>query len=162
MPLTKVEVGSIYIDQKSGVPVLILKDMESSDNLPILIAPLEASLIAIEIEGKKPLRPLTHDLIVNILAELSFQVESIEIYDLKKNIYYAKINLFDGKKAIKIDSRPSDAIALALRTKSPIFVEKKLFKMYTGLDKAVKDSDEETLKDFLEGIDIEDAGGKIM
>jgi uncharacterized protein len=162
MSLTKVEVGSIYIDQKSGVPVLILKDLSGSDTLPILIAPLEASLIAIEIEGKKPLRPLTHDLIVNILTELSYQVQSIEIYDLKKNIYYAKINLFDGNRLLKIDSRPSDAIALALRTRSPIFVEKKLFAMYLGIEKAAKESDKETLKDFLEGIDIEDAGGKIM
>jgi|FrelakmetLWP11LW_1041352.scaffolds.fasta_scaffold162750_1 bifunctional DNase/RNase len=162
MSLTKVEVGNIFIDQKSGVPVVILKDTESKETLPILIAPLEASLIAIELEGKKPLRPLTHDLIVNILAELSYKVESIDVFDLKNNIYYARINLFDGNKKIKIDSRPSDAIALALRTKSPIYVEKKLFAMYMGLEKASKEVDEETLKEFLEGVDIEDAGGKIM
>lgn len=162
MSLTKVEVGNIFIDQKSGVPVVILKDTESKETLPILIAPLEASLIAIELEGKKPLRPLTHDLIVNILTELSYKVESIDVFDLKNNIYYARINLFDGNKKLKIDSRPSDAIALALRTKSPIYVEKKLFAMYMGLEKASKEVDEETLKEFLEGVDIEDAGGKIM
>ena len=162
MSLTKVEIGNIYIDQKSGVPVLILKDLATNDTLPILIAPLEASLIAIELEGKKPLRPLTHDLIVNILSELSYNVDSIEVYDLKDNIYYAKINLVDGEKMIKIDSRPSDAIALALRTRSPIYVEKKLFAMYMGLGKAAKDVDKDTLKEFLENIDIEDAGGKIM
>lgn len=162
MSLTKVEVGNIFIDQKSGVPVVILKDTESKETLPILIAPLEASLIAIELEGKKPLRPLTHDLIVNILSELSYKVESIDVFDLKNNIYYARINLFDGNKKLKIDSRPSDAIALALRTKSPIYVEKKLFAMYMGLEKASKEVDEETLKEFLEGVDIEDAGGKIM
>jgi len=162
MPLTKVEVANIYIDQKSGVPVVILKDMGSSDSLPILIAPLEASLIAIELEGKKPLRPLTHDLIVNILDQLSFKVESIEIYDLKNNIYFARLNLFDGIKKLLVDSRPSDAIALALRTKSPIYVEKKLFALYVGLEKAAKEADEETLKEFLEGINIDDAGGKIM
>ena len=99
---------------------------------------------------------------MNILSELSYHVESIEVYDLKDNIYYAKINLIDGDKKIKIDSRPSDAIALALRTKSPIFVEKKLFAMYMGLGKAAKEVDKDTLKEFLENIDIEDAGGKIM
>jgi uncharacterized protein len=162
MSLIKVEVENIFMDQKSGVPVLILKDIGSSDNLPILIAPLEASLIAIELEGKKPLRPLTHDLIVNILTEFSYEVESIDIYDLKSNIYYARINLSDGNKKLKIDSRPSDAIALALRTKSPIYVEKKLFTLYVGLEKTAKEVDKETLKDFLESIDLEDAGGKIM
>ncbi len=162
MPLVKVGVENIYIDQKSGVPVLILKDIGSSDNLPILIAPLEASLIAIELEGKKPLRPLTHDLIVSILAELSYNVESIDIYDLKNNIYYARINLFDGSKKMRIDSRPSDAIALALRAKSPIYVEKKLFLSYENPGKIAKEADKETLKDFLESVDLEDTGGKIM
>jgi uncharacterized protein len=162
MSLIKVEIENIFIDQKSGVPVLILKDMEGNDTLPILIAPLEASLIAIELEGKKPLRPLTHDLIVNILSELSYEVESIEVYDLKNNIYYARLNLFNGKSKLKIDSRPSDAIALALRTKSPIYVERKLFTLYMGLEKATKEGSQETLEEFLEGINIEDAGGKIM
>ena len=162
MSLIKVEIENIFIDQKSGVPVLILKDTGSNDNLPILIAPLEASLIAIELEGKKPLRPLTHDLIVNILSELSYQVESIDVYDLKNNIYYARINLFDGNKKLKIDSRPSDAIALALRTKAPIYVEKKLFTLYMGLEKTVKQVDKETLKEFLESLDLDDVGGKIM
>ncbi|MBN2038530.1 MAG: bifunctional nuclease family protein [Spirochaetes bacterium] len=162
MTLAKVEIGNIYIDQKSGVPVVILKDLDSNDSLPILIAPLEASLIAIELEGKKPLRPLTHDLIVNILSQLSYQVESIDVYDLKENIYYARINLIDGEKKLHIDSRPSDAIALALRTKSPIYVERKLFAMYMGIGKIAKEVDKETLKEFLENIDIEDAGGKIM
>jgi bifunctional DNase/RNase len=162
MSLRKVEIGNIYLDQKSGVPVVILKDIENNDTLPILIAPLEASLIAIELEGKKPLRPLTHDLIVNILTELSYRVKAIEIYDLKDNIYFAKINLICDRQILNIDSRPSDAIAIALRTKSPIFVEKKLFTYYMGLEKAAKEVDEETLKDFLENIDIEDVGGKIM
>ncbi|MFH0974438.1 MAG: bifunctional nuclease family protein [Spirochaetota bacterium] len=162
MSLIKVEIENIFIDQKSGVPVLILKDVEGSDTLPILIAPLEASLIAIELEGKKPLRPLTHDLIVNILEELSYEVESIEVYDLKNSIYYARLNLLNGTSKLKIDSRPSDAIALALRTKSPIYVERKLFALYMGLEKATKDGKKETLEEFLEGIDIEDAGGKIM
>ena len=98
MSLTQVKVENIYIDQKSGVPVLLLKNMETNDTLPILIAPLEASLIAIELEGKKPLRPLTHDLIVNIINEISHEVESIEVYDLKNNIYYARINLITAIK----------------------------------------------------------------
>ena len=162
MSLTEVKVVNIFIDQKNNVPIVLLQDMETNDTLPILIAPLEASLIAIELENQKPIRPLTHDLIVNILKEISYNVESIIVEDLRNNIYYAKINLVSADKKIAIDSRPSDAIAVALRTKSPIYVSKKLFALNLGLQKAAKEVDEETLKEVLENIEIDDAGGKIM
>ena len=162
MSLCEVEVVNIFIDQESSSPIVLLQDMKTKDVLPILIAPLEASLIAIELEGKKPVRPLTHDLLVNILNELSYKVDSIIINDLKNNIYYAKINLSSPHETLQIDSRPSDAIAIALRTKSQIFVTKKVFALCMGLDKASKEVDKETLKEVLENIEIDDAGGKIM
>lgn len=162
MSLSRVEVVNIFIDQDSGSPVVILKDTAGDDVLPILIAPLEASLIAIELEGKKPVRPLTHDLIVAMLRELSWKVSSIVIDDLKNNIYYAKINLSSENTSMEIDSRPSDAIALALRAKAPIFVRKKVFALAMGIEKAAKKVDGETLKELLEDLEIDDAGGKIM
>ena len=162
MSLIRVEVVNIFIDQDSGSPVVILKDANGDDVLPILIAPLEASLIAIELEGKKPARPLTHDLIVAMLRELSWKVSSIVIDDLKNNIYYAKIHLSSENTSMEIDSRPSDAIALALRAKSPIFVRKKVFALAMGIEKAAKKVDGETLKELLEDLEIDDAGGKIM
>lgn len=162
MSFAEVNVVNVFIDQKNNVPIVLLKNIDSNDTLPILIAPLEASLIAIELEKQKPVRPLTHDLIVNILKELAYSVESIFIYDLKDNIYYAKINLVSDGEKIEIDSRPSDAIAIALRTKSPIYVNTRLFTVNLSLEKAIDEVDEETLKELLEKIDIDDVGGKIM
>jgi len=162
MPLCQVKVTKVFIDNETGVPIVLLQDLASHDTLPILIAPLEASLIAIELEGKKPIRPLTHDLIVNIIHELSYFVESIVITDLKNNIYYAVINIVSGNKKIQIDSRPSDAIAIALRTKSPIFVKRKVFVHTTGFKNSSQNIDKETLKEVLEDIELEDVGGKIM
>jgi uncharacterized protein len=93
-------------------------------NLPIWIGLLEATAMATEIEGIKMARPMTHDLIKNILGEVGCAVDSVEITDLKENTYFALVYLTIAGRQVVIDSRPSDAIALALRTKSPIFVAK--------------------------------------
>ena len=162
MTISQAEVVNIFIDQNSSAPIVLLQDIDTKDTLPILIAPLEASMIAIELEGQKPVRPLTHDLIINILKKLSYEVVSIVIDDLKNNIYYAKINLASGDITLEIDSRPSDAIAVALRTKSPIYVRRKLYAVNMSLERAVKEVDEETLKEVLEDIEIDDVGGNIM
>jgi uncharacterized protein len=162
MSLCRVEVVNIFIDQNSGSPVVLLQDSSGGDVLPILIAPLEASLIAIELEGKKPVRPLSHDLIASILNSTGWKVDSIVIEDIRNNIFYARINLLSGDTRLEIDSRPSDAIALALRTKSPIYVKKKVFALAMGIEKAAKTADEETLKEMLEELEIDDVGGKLM
>ncbi|TAL29645.1 MAG: bifunctional nuclease family protein [Spirochaetes bacterium] len=162
MTLCRVEVASIYLDESTGSPIVVLKDTASDNVLPILIAPLEASLIAIELEGKRPARPLTHDLIASILAALQWSVESVVVEDLRNNIFYAKITLVSGETRLEIDSRPSDAIALSLRTRSPIFVRKKVFALAMGIEQAVKKMDEETLREMLEDMEIDDAGGKMM
>jgi len=162
LSLSRVDVVNDFLDQNSGSPVVLLQARDSGDVLPILVAPLEASLIAIEIEGKKPVRPLTHDLLASTIRHLSWQVESILVDDLKDNIFYAKITLERDGERIEIDSRPSDAIALALRTGSPMFVRKKVFGLAMGLDRAAHRYDAETLKEMLENIDIDDVGGKIM
>jgi len=98
--------------------------MDNKLNLPIWIGLLEATAMATELEGIKMARPMTHDLLKNLLAELGGSVNSIEITELKENTYYASIYLDIGGRELAIDSRPSDAIALALRTKSPIYVAK--------------------------------------
>src|SRR5258706_13773046 len=103
-------------------PICILKDTENKLNLPIWIGLLEATAMATEIEGIKMARPMTHDLLKNILGEVGCSVESVEITELKENTYYASVNLKLAGRQVLIDSRPSDAIALALRTKSPIYV----------------------------------------
>ena len=112
------------MDPVTKTPIVILKDTDNKLNLPIWIGLLEATAMATEIEGIKMARPMTHDLLKNILGEVGCSVESVEITELKENTYYALVNLMVAGRQLVIDSRPSDAIALALRTKSPIFVAK--------------------------------------
>ena len=117
-------VGGLTLDPVTKTPIVILKDMDNKLNLPIWIGLLEATAMATELEGIKMARPMTHDLLKNILAEMGGSVKSIEITELKENTYYASIYLSVAGRELTIDSRPSDAIALALRTKSPIYVAK--------------------------------------
>ena len=162
MPQTECKVVNIFLDKDTGAPVVLLKDMHSDDILPIVIAPLEASMIAIELEGKKPVRPLTHDLIVNLLGEFNHEVKSICIRDLKSNIYFATLNLVSNGSGMDVDCRPSDAIAIALRTGAPIYVKKKVFALAMGVENISGRMDKETLREVLEDIEIDDVGGKIM
>src|SRR4051794_24492238 len=120
----RMSVGGLTLDPVTKTPIVILKDTENKLNLPIWIGLLEATAMATEIEGIKMARPMTHDLLKNILGEVGCSVESVEITELKENTYYATVYLNLGGRKVIIDSRPSDAIALALRTKSPIFVAK--------------------------------------
>lgn len=117
-------VGGLTLDPVTKTPIVILKDGENKLNLPIWIGLLEATAMATELEGIKMARPMTHDLLRNILAEMGGSVDSVEITELKENTYYALIYLNIAGREMAIDSRPSDAIALALRTKSPIYVAK--------------------------------------
>ena len=111
-------VGGLTLDPVTKTPIVILKDTENKLNLPIWIGLLEATAMATEIEGIKMARPMTHDLLKTILGEVGCSVESVE------HTYYAAVNLKLAGRQVIIDSRPSDAIALALRTKSPIYVAK--------------------------------------
>ncbi len=117
-------VGGLTLDPGTKTPIVILKDMDNKLNLPIWIGLLEATAMATELEGIKMARPMTHDLLKNILNEMGGSVVSVEITELKENTYYALIYLSVAGREMTIDSRPSDAIALALRTKSPIYVTK--------------------------------------
>jgi bifunctional DNase/RNase len=120
----QMSVGGLTLDPVTKTPIVILKDTENKLNLPIWIGLLEATAMATEIEGIKMARPMTHDLLKTILGEVGGFVESVEITELKENTYYAAVNISLSGRQVMIDSRPSDAIALALRTKSPIYVAK--------------------------------------
>ncbi|MEK7210509.1 MAG: bifunctional nuclease family protein [Candidatus Binatota bacterium] len=120
----QMSVGGLTLDPVTKTPIVILKDMDNKLNLPIWIGLLEATAMATELEGIKMARPMTHDLLNSILTEMGGSVKSVEITELKENTYYALIYLSIAGRELAIDSRPSDAIALALRTKSPIYVAK--------------------------------------
>jgi bifunctional DNase/RNase len=135
-------VGGLTLDPVTKTPIVILKDSENKLNLPIWIGLLEATAMATELEGIKMARPMTHDLLRNVLGELGATVEAIEITDLRDNTYYALVHLeVDGRK-VAIDSRPSDAISLALRTKSPIYVAKKVLESSSVLQQMEDDKEQ--------------------
>jgi hypothetical protein len=118
-------VGGLTLDPTTKMPIVVLKDPDNKLNLPIWIGPLEAASMATELEGIRPARPMTHDLVRNILGDLGATVEAIEITELRENTYYARIEVKTREgAAVQVDSRPSDAISIALRTKSPIYVAK--------------------------------------
>ena len=115
-------VGGITLDPSTKMPIVVLKDPDNKLNLHIWIGPLEATAMATELEAIKPQRPMTHDLLRNLLAEFGATVESAEITELRESTYFARIQVKTREgKNLEIDSRPSDAIALALRTGTPIY-----------------------------------------
>jgi len=130
-------VGALTLDPTTKTPIVVLRDPDNKLNLPIWIGLLEAASMATELEGIKSQRPMTHDLLRNVVAELGATVDAVEVTELKDNTYYAQIEVKtrDGK-TIQIDSRPSDAISLALRTKSPIYVAKKVLEVSSELQQA--------------------------
>jgi bifunctional DNase/RNase len=117
-------VGGLTLDPVTKTPIVILRDPDNKLNLPIWIGLLEATSMATELEGIKMAGPMTHDLLRTVLEELQAAVEWVEVTELRENTYFALIYLRVGDRQLQIDARPSDAISLALRTKSPIYVAK--------------------------------------
>ncbi|MBU4485246.1 bifunctional nuclease family protein [bacterium] len=142
----EMKVTGLTIDPFTSMPIIILKDLDEKRALPIWIGLIEASAIATELENIQLSRPMTHDLMKNILELMEIKVTKIEVTDLSDNTFYAKLYLSrEGKegKDFEIDCRPSDAIALALRTKSPIFVEKKVIDKSRKIDLSKENFDDE-------------------
>jgi bifunctional DNase/RNase len=160
--LKEMKVAGITVDPFTNTPIVILKDLEEKDVLPIWIGLLEASSIATALENMQTPRPMTHDLLKNILDGLGAKVLRIEVNDLKDNTYYAVIHLEVNKKRLVIDSRPSDALALALRTGATILVEESVIKKSAKIDlakrgdKVVVDTSE--WEDILENLSSDDFG----
>src|SRR3990172_9812975 len=116
----------LALDPLSNMPIIILRDEEDKRSLPIWVGMFEANAIALELEKIATPRPMTHDLIKNILESLEARVLKVVVTDLKENTFFAAIHLQVGESEITVDSRPSDAIALALRVAAPIFVEEEV------------------------------------
>jgi bifunctional DNase/RNase len=121
----EVKIRGLMMDPNSGTPIIILKDVNSEMMLPIWVGAYEANAIALEIEKIAPQRPMTHDLLRNLILEMGATVQRIVITELRDNTFFAVIEMVKvGGEMVSLDSRPSDAIALALRVDSPIFVNK--------------------------------------
>ena len=120
----EVKIRALMMDPNSGTPIIILKDVNSETMLPIWVGAYEANAIALEIEKIAPPRPMTHDLLRNLIVELGLKVDRVVVTSLRDNTFYAVIELTgENGEPMRLDSRPSDAIALALRADCPIFVD---------------------------------------
>jgi len=126
--MREAEVRALLVDPATRSPVLLLKDRNSTKAMPIWIAEPEAMSIALELQGQRFPRPLPHDLMKELLVALGASLEQVVITQIKDGVFYAKLVIRDAQGEIKeLDSRPSDAIALALRTRSPIFIAEEVF-----------------------------------
>jgi len=159
----EMKVSGLTIDPLTNTPIVILKDLEGKRAVPIWIGLFEASAIATELEKISFSRPMTHDLIRDLLKILDAKVLKIEIVDLRNNTFFACIHLNRNGDTLIVDSRPSDAIALALRVNCPIFIDEKVIEKSRNIDfaKKVDELDKkkaEELKEFLENLPEEDFG----
>lgn len=151
------------LDRTSNSPVVILQEEDGERVLPIWIGPAEASAIAMELAGMKFARPLTHDLIKQVIVGLGADLRKVIITQVKDNTYYAELHIYRGDAVIQIDARPSDSIAVALRLKAPIFTSDDLLEQSLDVSDEGPSSDpqpldEDALRSYLQKLNPEDFG----
>jgi bifunctional DNase/RNase len=155
--MKKMEIKGLLLDPVSNTPVVVLRDTDDKLFLPIWIGVFEANAIALRMENIETPRPLTHDLIRGILSELDVSIERIVINDLRDNTFYARILLLHGKDRHEVDSRPSDALALALRFGADIYVADDVLEKSRTISMDDPKSPDR-LKKWLEELDPEELG----
>ncbi len=155
--MIEMNVAGIALDAATRLPIVLLKDSTGRRALPIWIGQNEAKAILTALERQKPPRPMTHDLMVNCLLEWEIGLERIVIHSLQDNTFYAVITAQQGETKKEIDARPSDAIALALRTDCPIWVlEEVVADASIPVDQEADEKEREEFREFLEDIRPED------
>ncbi len=150
-------IKGLMVDPVTNTPIVILRDKEGQRVLPIWVGIFEANAIALQIENVSMPRPMTHDLLRNVIHDLKGSVEKIVVSDLQESTFYALIYLTLPDGTVAIDARPSDAIALALRTRAPIFVEERVIDSAKTMDFTDK-TDSDRLHKWLESLDPDDLG----
>jgi bifunctional DNase/RNase len=159
----EMKVRGLALDSASNMPIIILRDEEDKRSLPIFIGIYEANAIALELEKIPTPRPMTHDLIKNILETIEARLLKIVVTDLRENTYFAVLHLQVGDTEYTVDSRTSDAIAIALRLAAPIYVDEEVVRKaktfeVTKEGEPVKAEDPDRLREWLENIKPEDFG----
>ncbi len=165
--MVEVTIDSVRISLMSQHRIVVLKDQDTPRYLPIWIGPFEADAITIELQGVEVARPLTHDLLKSVIDKLGAEVERVAITDLRNDTFYAQVTLRVDGRHIEVDSRPSDAIALAVRTRVPVYVDDQVMEqaaitpeqdMETGetVEPPSKAAPEtpDAFREFLEGLDL--------
>jgi bifunctional DNase/RNase len=154
----EMSIKGLMVDPITNMPIVILHDADGQRVLPIWMGVFEANAIALQIENVPTPRPMTHDLLRNVIHDLKADVDKVVVNDLKDNTFYAVIHLVVQGEAVAIDARPSDAIALALRVRAPIFAEDTVIDRAKSLNITPDKADSERLQKWLEGLDPEELG----
>lgn len=155
--LVPMSIKGLMLDPVSNSPIVVLKDEQDKFFLPIWVGIFEANAIALQLENISTPRPMTHDLLRNMIGELDAQVTRVVINDLRDSTFFAQIRLITGGKTLEVDARPSDAIALALRTEAPIFVAQSVLDQAQTISPDGDDPDEK-LKKWFEQLGPDDLG----
>ena len=154
-------IKGLMVDPISNMPIVILRDKDGARTLPIWVGMFEANAIALQIENISTPRPMTHDLLRNVIRDLKASVQKIVVCDLQDSTFYALIYLLMNGEVVAIDARPSDAIALALRTRAPIYVEETVIDNAKTVDVSADKADADRLHKWLESLDPDDLGYKM-
>ena len=154
----EMNIKGLMVDPLTNTPIVILRDKDGQRVLPIWVGVFEANAIAQQIENVSPPRPMTHDLLRNVIHDLQATVQKIVVSDLQENTFYALIYLAMPGGTVAIDARPSDAIALALRTRAPIFVEDRVIEHAKPVDFSSENGEAERLQKWLESLDPDELG----
>ncbi|HVO97109.1 MAG TPA: bifunctional nuclease family protein [Bryobacteraceae bacterium] len=154
----EMKIRGLMMDPVTNMPIVVLKDVNGTAILPIWVGIYEANAIALEIEKMPTPRPMTHDLIRNLLFGLETGVKKVVVSDLKDDTFYAVIWLERGGQMISVDSRPSDALAIALRLDCPIYVDESVLKTSKSVSAVAEVGNNEELRKWLEGLNDEDLG----
>ena len=155
--LIPMSIKGLMLDPVSNSPIVVLKDENEKFFLPIWVGIFEANAIALQLENISTPRPMTHDLLRNMIGELDARVTRVVINDLRDSTFFAQIRLITGGKTLEVDARPSDAIALALRTEAPIFVAQSVLDQAQTISPDGDDQDEK-LKKWFDQLGPEDMG----
>jgi bifunctional DNase/RNase len=151
-------IRGLMVDPITNMPIIVLREQEGSRVLPIWVGVFEANAIALQIENVQTPRPMTHDLLKAVISDLQAEVERVVVCELKENTFYATIDIRSPLGLVTIDARPSDAIALALRTGTRIFVEEAVILSARSLEAEHETTDVGRLQKWLEGLSDDDLG----
>ena len=159
--LIEMQIKGLMLDPVTNVPIVILRDADGQRVLPIWVGPAEANAIALQVENLASPRPMTHDLLRDLVASLGASVSRVIISALKAGTFYAYLELKHAGGIVMVDARPSDALALAARTRAPIFVQPAVLEQSRSVEVTTDQGDQDRLQRWLESLDPDDMGYKM-
>ncbi len=154
--MIEMQLGGLGFDPKNMSPIVLLRDTEERNFLPIWIGMFEAAAIAMELQGFKPPRPMTHDLLAQVILDLGGKITKVLISEVSENTFFSVIDVNHQNKTIHMDARPSDAIALAVRTQAPIFVSESVMQKARMVNSEKDEEDSRKFKNFIDTINPDD------